>query len=310
MTQPDTRSRTTTASPASTGGVPQNEKPRFNWRISVGMAIGLVVLFGVLFGLRALHIFPPEPGEDPQIVAVRATLAALPTQPAVAAQPTPTPASAGPAVATSASVPTNVATPAPTQPPAAAAQNPVPSGAVFETAPTPIATSTANGAASPSATGTSASSSAPIEATAEANATSPVVQPTPVAVNLPANLANAILQGYANYWTVRVNAIRDPSDASIDLGTVMAGNELLGAQKTLAQYRDAGEAFDSNVKHTVWITSATSDHAVIVDQFTATTLRVDRDTKAPLDATPSVETRTDTFELQLLDGTWKVVDEP
>jgi hypothetical protein len=94
---------------------------------------------------------------------------------------------------------------------------------------------------------------------AETNPTLTAASPTPVAVNLPADLANAILQGYSNYWTVRLNAIRDPNDTSIDLESVMAGNELIGAQKTLAQYRDAGEAFDTSVKHTVWITNATAD---------------------------------------------------
>jgi hypothetical protein len=139
---------------------------------------------------------------------------------------------------------------------------------------------------------------------------SPSAQPTPVAINLPADLANAILQGYTNYWTVRVNAMRDPTDTTIDLGSVMTGDELVGAQKTIDQYRQAHQAFESDVKHTIWITSANADKAVIVDQFTATTLPVDPDTKAPLDANPSVESRTDTFELQHLDGAWKVVDEP
>ena len=37
------------------------EGPPFNWRVSVGMAIGLVVLFGLLFGLRALGISRPVP---------------------------------------------------------------------------------------------------------------------------------------------------------------------------------------------------------------------------------------------------------
>ena len=104
--------------------------------------------------------------------------------------------------------------------------------------------------------------------------------------------------------------MRDPADGSIDLGSVMAESELAGAQKTIDQYREAHQAFESDVKHTIWITSANADKAVIVDQFTATTLPVDPDTKAPLDANASVENRTDTFELQHLDGAWKVVDDP
>src|SRR5207244_6994662 len=79
MTQIDPRRPATTPNP-NTGEPQRKQEPSFNWRVSVGMAVGLLVLFGVLFGLRALDIFPPKPAEDPQIAAVRATLAALPTQ--------------------------------------------------------------------------------------------------------------------------------------------------------------------------------------------------------------------------------------
>src|SRR5438477_12678080 len=69
------------------GGSPRRETG-FNWRISAGMFVGLAILFSVLFGLRALHIFPPEPGQDAVIAAARATQAALGTQEAVAPRPT------------------------------------------------------------------------------------------------------------------------------------------------------------------------------------------------------------------------------
>jgi hypothetical protein len=146
--------------------------------------------------------------------------------------------------------------------------------------------------------------------TEPASPTSDQAEATPVAVNLPADLAAAILNGYSKYWWVRQNATRDPNDQSMDLESVMAGNELAGARKTLAEYRDAGEAFDTNVKHTVWITSATNDRAVIVDHYTANSIKLDPETKAPLETNPTPETRTDTFVLQYIDGTWKVVDEP
>ena len=63
--------------------------------------IGLAILFGILFGLRVLHIFPPEPGQDAEIAAARATQAALGTQEALAPRPTVAVGSA-PAAATSA----------------------------------------------------------------------------------------------------------------------------------------------------------------------------------------------------------------
>ena len=181
---------------------------------------------------------------------------------------------------------------------------PAADGAKFETAPTPAASE--QGVPT---VGTIAASSAPSEATPATSGSRPAAQATPVAINLPADLANAILQGYTNYWTVRVNAMRDPADASIDLGSVMAETELAGAQKTLAQYRDAGEAFHSDVKHTIWITDATPDEAVVVDRYVGNTVFLDPNTKEPLSSQPVVQTFSDRFLLKNIDGTWKVVQE-
>lgn len=325
MTQIDPRRPTTTPNPNP--GEPQpKQEPSFNWRVSVGMAVGLMVLFGVLFGLRALDIFPPRPAQDPQIAAVRATLTTLPTQqaaPAVqttrASTPAPAPATLGPialstpaatsaaqAVATVASAPTSAATPAPAQQSATQIQTALGTGTQFVTAPTPVATTSA--LVIPTVgTGNTATSATDASPTAVENSAS--AQPTPVATNLPADLANAILQGYTNYWTVRVNAMRDPGDASIDLASVMAESELAGAQKTLAQYRDAGEAFQSDVKHTIWITDATPDEAVVVDRYVGNTVFLDPTTKEPLASQPVVQSFSDRFLLKKIDGTWKVVQE-
>jgi hypothetical protein len=325
MTQIDPRRPTTTPNP-NPGEPQRKQEPSFNWRVSVGMATGLLVLFGVLFGLRALDIFPPKPAEDPQIAAVRATLSALPTQqPAPAVQPTPastqapapatlgaialsTPAATGaaPAAATVASAPTTAPTPAAALQSSTQTQTVLATGTQFDTAPTPVATTSALGIPTV-ATGNTAPSAPETSPTTVANSAS--AQPTPVAINLPADLANAILQGYSNYWTVRVNAMRDPQDASIDLGSVMAESELAGAQKTLAQYRDAGEAFQSDVKHTIWITDATPDEAVVVDRYVGNTVFLDPSTKEPLGSQPVVQSFSDRFLLKKIEGTWKVVQE-
>lgn len=329
MTQIDPRRPTTTPNP-NPGEPQRKQEPSFNWRVSVGMAVGLLVLFGVLFGVRALDIFPPKPAQDPQIAAVRATLTALPTQqaaPAVQSTSAPTsvsgPAPLGPialstpgatgvapAVATVASAPTTAPAPAPTPAPARQSatqtQTAWATGTQFDTAPTPVATTSA--LVIPTVgTGNAAISTTEASATTVENSAS--AQPTPVATNLPADLANAILQGYTNYWTVRVNAMRDPQDASIDLGSVMAESELAGAQKTLAQYRDAGEAFQSDVKHTIWITDATPDEAVVVDRYVGNTVFLDPSTKEPLGSQPVVQSFSDRFLLKKIEGTWKVVQE-
>jgi hypothetical protein len=292
------------------------QEPAFNWRVSLGIAIGLVVLFGALFGLRALHIFPREPGQDPEIAAARATQAALQTQAVLAPKPTTgavaVPAAAPtvnpPEFATPAPIPTRAPTPPATQQSVAASQPAPTTATLSQTAGAPVGTSpTVQSTAEPT-TVPSLGSSAVATPTALANPISTAGAPTPVAVNLPADLANAILEGYSNYWTVRLNAMRDP-DTSIDLASVMADKELAGAQKTLAQYRDGGEAFDATVKHTIWITRATAEEAVVVDRYSGKTTQLDPSTKEPLSPDPLIQNFSDRFLLRNMDGAWKVVQE-
>jgi len=134
-------------------------------------------------------------------------------------------------------------------------------------------------------------------------------EPTPVQAAVSSELATAILQGYDSYWSVRVRAMGDPSNTSIDLESVMAGDELTAAHKTLAEYRDGGEAYRTTVDHKVWITRATTDEAEVVDQYTANTLKLDPETKEPVESQPEVEHLTGKFLLQRFDGVWKVVGE-
>jgi hypothetical protein len=204
--------------------------------------------------------------------------------------------------------PTTAPTPALAPQPASKTQEPSTAGAQFETAPTPVATSTSDKTV-PTVAITSASSP-PADATPATSASPPSAQPTPLAVNLPANLANAILQGYENYWAARVNAMRDPADTTIDLESTMAGTELGIARKTMADYQSRGEAYDSDIHHQIWITSADASQATVVDVYTVTSQPLNPETKEPLDSAPIVEHARDKFQLQVVDGVWKVVDEP
>jgi hypothetical protein len=73
--------------------------------------------------------------------------------------------------------------------------------------------------------------------------------------------------------------------------------------------RENNEAGYSTVKHTIWIVYATDQDAVIVDRYIAQTVKLDPDSKAPLEPEPTVEQYSDTFRLQNFDGAWKVVRE-
>ncbi len=307
MTQLDPRAPTGSP-PPSDGRVPSSPRrePGFDWRISVGMVVGLAILFGVLFGLRALHIFPPEPGQDGEIAAARATQSALGTQEALAPRPTVAAAGAPAAAPTSAGATSGAqvrpaATPVPAQQPAPAAtpevQTPVPA-IVATTQPVMAATSAP----------TLAAANAP---TAQPNSTTIQAEPTPVQAALPADLAAEIVQAYSNYWTVRVNALRDPDPTNPDLESVMVGTELSRAQQLLSGYQQQGIGYQSDVKHQIWITQASTDIATVVDRYVATSVKVHPTSLEPVTpgGAPNVEHLTTTFSLQNIGGTWKVIDQ-
>lgn len=287
------------------------QEPHFNWRVSVAMFAGLAILLATLFGLRALRIFPSEPGQDPEIVAARATQAALGTQQALAPRPTVATTSAPVATPTGAAataLPTSVARPTAARIPTAATQpstgqQPAPTTAQApQTSATVAVATTQPSVVTPQATTPPTAEVNPIDVQAEA---------TPVQAAIPADLAAAIVQGYSNYWTVRVNALHAPDPSNADLQGVMASTELSRAQQVLGSYQEQGMAYQSNVKHQIWITQASPDAATVVDRYVATSTRVDPSSLEPLDpsVTPNVENLTTTFSLQNIDGTWKVVDQ-
>ncbi len=300
MTQLDPRVPAGAPPPPDGGpGAPRRETG-FNWRISAGMFVGLAILFGVLFGLRVLHIFPPEPGQDAEIAAARATQAALGTQEALAPRPTVAVGSA-PAAATSAVQVRPAATPA-------TAQQPAPTAAPEVQTPAPITVPTTQPVIAATPAATLEATTAP---TVQSNPTEVQAEPTPVQAILPADLAAAIVQGYSNYWTVRVNALRDPDPANPDLESVMVGTELSRAQQLLSGYQQQGTAYESDVKHQIWITQASPDIATVVDRYVATSVKVQPTSLEPVTpgSAPNVERLTTTFSLQNIGGTWKVVDQ-
>jgi hypothetical protein len=267
-----------TAPPGTSGGPPS--QPPYPWRLFVGMLVVILVggaVLAVLLGLNPLTFHREEPAVQPTSITA-ATSAVAP------ATPLPT--------AALASAPTVAPALAPT-----AAQTAV-----------PVATAQA-----PSAPGAAAAAtgvvSQPTLPAASGAAVSPTAQaePTPVQAAVSPELAAAIINGYDNYWSVRVRAMGDPTSGSIDLESVMAGDELAAAYKTLSEYRDGGEAYQATVDHQIWITRATPNAAEVVDRFTASTLKLDPETKEPVEATPQVEQITGRFVLQTINGVWKVV---
>ena len=276
-----------TASPGQPGD-PSRSEPPYSWRLFIGMLLAIIVggaILAVALGLNPLTLQRSGP-------AVQAT-----------------PATAGPPIAT---LPAPVATATPaiiSTPASGAGSTAVPTaqaGGAPAAVQTPVAIATSRATTVPAATGARTGGT---PTATEAAIPTAEAQPTPVQAAVPPELAAAIINGYDKYWSVRVQAMGDPGNTAIDLESVMAGDELAIARKTLAEYRNDGEAFRTTVKHQIWITRATSDEAEVVDQYTATTLKVDPETKEPVEPQPEVEQLSGRFVLQALDGAWKVVTE-
>jgi len=270
-----------TAPPGAPGSPPA--EPRYPWQLFVGMLAAIVLggaVLALLLGLNPLTFQRLAPEGQPTPVVTVQTGGAAPTGVAPAGlTPVPTTAptaesapraTTGPAVVTLA--PTTPATPQPT------------TGALV--APTTVRTETVPGAQ---------------------------VDPTPAVLSaVDANLANTVVDAYIRYWDVRAHATGDPfaSGLDADLAGVMAGTELAKAQQSVADFRADGKVYLVHVDHQIQLKRATSQEALIVDQFTSTARRIDPDTSLPVESQPLIEHRTDAFLLRPIDGTWKVVDEP
>jgi hypothetical protein len=260
------------------------EEPRYPWQLFVGMLAAILAggaVLGLLMGVNPLTFQKLAPARQTTPIAATAP----PANTALALAPE-----------TAATKPQEAATPALAPATPAVAATTVPAGAPTSAATGPTTTS----GALPQGT------SAPV---APATAPDTNTGSTQVQAQVSPELASAILQAYNDYWSIRVRAMSDPANANIDLGSVMAGDELAIARKTLAEYRSGGDAFQTTVKHQIWLTRATVDEAEVVDQYTASTLKIDPATRFPVEPQPGVEQLTGRFVLQPLDGVWKVVAE-
>ena len=287
---------------------PSDAEPPYRWRTFFIWAAGIVLLFGVLIALRELHIFPRPAGDDPEIAAAKATQQALMTAAVLTPRPTVAPTRA-PTVAPTAQPATRATTAltsqpavAPTVQPTARAESvPPPSTAVMPAiVPTGAPPEPTTAPAGAQGEGTAAGAGGAVtEATAAAAV--PGVDPA---------ITAQVMQAYQDYWSVRLAAIRDPNGTTPNLESVMADTELARARQVLTEYRESGRAYGTSIEHHVEVMYIKPNEALLVDQFTSTSKKLNPETRQPLDDAPVVEQRRDPFLLRPVDGTWKVVDEP
>jgi hypothetical protein len=147
----------------------------------------------------------------------------------------------------------------------------------------------------------------PTAAPPAATAAPTAVPPTPTAVPIPTDLRHEIEDAYVKYWRVRADAALtlDPSH----LPEVAAGDHLEQEREEIAQLQAEGRAAKVIVDLQFRVVQATDTTATVYDDFKNFSYAVDKNTKAPLVEPPrTAEIHVVSFELQKIDGVWKVVD--
>ena len=272
--------------------IPPPPEPRYPWRVGITM-FGLValVLLVVWLGFQAVRgpqtsgQFPTAPTATAYALVFRATVSAADT-----AEPRPTRApTAQPTVAPTAASALTVA-------PAATAS---------------IATTVAAPALVKPTTTTpdiGAMTSTPATSVTQVAAQSATASPVPA---LDPELASEVSAAYARYWQVLADA--DWSNDSSTLDQVAAGGQLDTLRNNILEDQSLNRATRVRVQHSYSVVSAQDDQAQVQDHIQDLSVYVDPSTHEPLpgevepstaEAAPTTDA---TFQLQLLDGTWKVV---
>jgi hypothetical protein len=135
------------------------------------------------------------------------------------------------------------------------------------------------------------------------------LQPT-AAPAVDSNLAAEVVPAYKHYWDVRADALLnlDPTH----LPEVSAGPHLTVLQNGIEQLKNEGYAIRTDVQLNFKVVSATSNLAIVADDFVDSSVYVDPETKELIgdkNADNSFTTQSKVeFKMQKFGDTWKVVD--
>jgi hypothetical protein len=276
--------------------IPPPPEPRYPWRVAVTM-FGLValVLLVVWLGFQAIRS-PETSGQFP--AAPTATEYARAFQATVSAADTAEPRSTRP--------PTPQPTAAPTRAPtavSATAAAPAATPQVATTVPAPALVRPPT-----TTSGIGATTSTPAVSVTQVAARSATGSPVPT---VDPELASQVSSAYARYWQVLADA--DWSNDPSALDQVAAGEQLATLRNNISEDQSLNRATRVRVQHSYSVVSAHDDQAQVEDHIQDLSVYVDPITHEPLpgevepssaEAAPTTDA---TFQLQLLDGTWKVV---
>jgi hypothetical protein len=129
--------------------------------------------------------------------------------------------------------------------------------------------------------------------------------PTPTP--LPAALSNEISEAYLHFWKIR-------SDAAYDLNPellpqVLAGEQLVRERQEIDRLRSQGQAAVTLVDHRFQPVLVDQGRVLIFDEYRSRSYVVDASTRLPPGPTPEAHRQVRVaFEMQKMDGIWKVTD--
>jgi len=160
---------------------------------------------------------------------------------------------------------------------------------------------------------TTATPTMPIVAAASPTATlpaTPSASPLPVVVApgatpAPPGTAQAVERAYLHYWDVYANALFTLD--SSHLSEVMSGTELDGRRQQIDELRSQNQAAKIVVEHQYEIVLLGPSRAGVEDHYVNKSYTIDATSKRPLQSPGAGETEDVAFQLELVDGSWKVV---
>ena len=290
---------------------PADDRPLLS--VPVAFALGLVFIVVTLGGSYWLVRARTQPSPDD----------GMPLATVWARQGTvfPTPTTAPTRVPTTAAAPTSVAAPAQPQP--AALPTPVPrttpqaigAGAATSAQPTPTtagATTTGTPAPTQAPEPTAGEPPAAAEATAAATQLVEIGAGCLAASSVPGGLAKEVADAYLHYFEVSGQALYRLDPDLLD--EVTAGAELATLRKNIEDDRAKGRALRTDVEHDCVVVRVDGATGYVWDRYRDSSIDVDPTTHQPLPgqktpASPDVAPAfTVIYQLQRLDGVWKVVD--
>jgi hypothetical protein len=111
---------------------------------------------------------------------------------------------------------------------------------------------------------------------------------------------------YRKYWEVRADALLNLNESR--LSEVMAGAELERSRQQVAELKSQGRAAKIVVDHMLAFLQVSERQAQLYDYYTNRSYVVDAATKQPIQTPGPGGIAKVSYDLQKIDGVWKVVD--